>query len=198
VEALRQSFDPTRTRFLACDFWQGSDANCDLFQSLAGIGFPVLLNAHVLGAPSMYNCSYHYCFVIDGEGVVQYRGSVNIPALTIVLQQAIDRLPTGTPVEDVPASATLLGANFPNPFNPSTSIPYEVPADRDGGLVRLDVLDLRGRVVRTLVSGAGAVGRHVAAFDGLDARGNRLPSGSYLSRLRVGDLEATRVMTMIK
>jgi hypothetical protein len=195
MEALYQQFSP-HVRFFACDFWGGNDAQCDLYQDVAQITFPVLLQADGLGAPDMYNCSYHYVFVIDGQGIVQYRGSSNIPVIEAVLEAAVDNL-TGVPVEDVPGAAPLLGANYPNPFNPSTRIPYQVPGDQSGS-VRLEVLDLRGRVVRTLVDRAVAPGEHVASFDGRDAAGNVLPSGSYLARLRVDGREWSRVMTLVK
>lgn len=196
MEALYQQFQPD-VRFLACDFWNGSDAQCDLYQDVAEISFPVLLNASGLGAHGMYNCSYHYVFVIDGNGIVAYRGTTNPAILEIVLQDAVDRL-HGVPVEDVPDAATALGANYPNPFNPVTTIPFEIAPAQDGATVRLEVLDLRGRVVRTLVTGSHEAGPHQAVFDGLDTTGRSLPSGSYLARLRVGATETSRMMTLVK
>ena len=194
---MYQQFLP-HVRFLAGDFWSGSDAQCDLFQSVAGISFPVLLNADPLGAPDQYNCSYHFVIIVDGDGLVQYRGSVNLPVIEVVLQMAVDRLGSSVGVGDTPAAASLLGANYPNPFNPATTIPYTVPAGRDGDAVRLDILDARGRVVRTLVDGARPAGDHAAMFDGLDAAGRRLPSGAYLARLRVGGAEQMRAMSLVK
>ncbi len=164
---------------------------------MADITFPVLLNASGLGAPDMFNCSYHYAIVIDGDGIVQYRGTVNVPVLEFVIQAAVDRL-HGVPVEDVPDAGAILGANYPNPFNPRTTIPYEVPVGQNGASVRLDVLDLRGRVVRTLVTGSRVSGPHQVEFDGLNGAGRSLPSGSYLARLRVGSTEISRVMTLVK
>ncbi len=158
----------------------------------------MLLSAHPLGAPDQYNCSYHFLIVVDGDGLVQYRGSVNVPVIEAVLQASVARLPGTVGVGDTPSVGSLLGANYPNPFNPSTTVPYTVPAGRDGAAVRLDVLDLRGRVVRTLVNGARAAGDHTAVFDGLDAAGVSLPSGAYLARLRVGGMEQMRVMTLVK
>jgi len=197
LEALYQSFDPEKVRFLSCDFWNGSDAQCDLFQNVSGTSYPVLLNASGLGAPGEFNCSYHYVFVIDGDGIVAYRGSVNIPALEIVIEDAVTRL-SQVAVGDTPRSDLQLGANYPNPFNPSTTIPYLVPDGRDGARVNLDVLDLRGRIVRSLVAANHAAGSYEATFDGRNDRGDVLPSGSYLARLRVDGQESARVMTLVK
>jgi hypothetical protein len=184
-------------RFFACDFWDGTDAQCDLFQDVAGISFPVLLDADGLGAPDMYNCSYHYVIIVDGNGIVQYRGSTNLAVIEAVLEAAVDNL-VGVAVGDVPGAASLLGANYPNPFNPSTRIPFEVPAARDGQPVRLEVLDQRGRQVRTLVAGSLPAGRHEAVFDGRDRAGNAVPSGGYLARLRLGDAVESRIMSLVK
>jgi len=78
-------------------------------------------------------------------------------------------------------SAELLG-NAPNPFGPSTSITYSVPAGREGR-VTLAVYDTAGRVVRTLVDSVEPAGTHVAAWDGRDRSGARAASGVYFYRL---------------
>ncbi len=88
---------------------------------------------------------------------------------------------TGAPGGATPAAYALRGA-VPNPFNPSTAISYDVPAG--GGDVRLDLLDARGRIVRTLVADRRAEGRHEAVWNGRDDAGRRLPSGVYFARLR--------------
>jgi hypothetical protein len=88
---------------------------------------------------------------------------------------------TGAPGGTTPAAYALRGA-APNPFNPSTRIVYEVPAG--GGDVRLDVLDARGRIVRSLVAQRRAEGRHEATWNGRDDTGRRLPSGVYFARMR--------------
>jgi hypothetical protein len=170
----------------------------DLYQELAEIGFPVLMNADPLGAPDQYNCGYHYVFVIDHNGIVQYRGGANMPAIELVMQEAVSRLPTGVGVGDTVPAAASLGAAYPNPFNPRTTIPVDVTAAGAGQPVTLEIVDLRGRVVRTLLAGPRAAGRHEIAFDGRDQRGERLPSGAYLARLRTAGGEQTKALTLIK
>ena len=77
--------------------------------------------------------------------------------------------------EELPAEVMLLG-NYPNPFNPETTISYALP---QGSKVRLAVYDLLGHEVAVLVDGSQPAGQHTVRFDGGD-----LPSGSYVYRYR--------------
>jgi hypothetical protein len=76
--------------------------------------------------------------------------------------------------------APLLAQNAPNPFNPRTTLRFELP---QSGPVRLAVFDLAGRLVCTLVDDSLAQGSHEAVWDGRDASGRDVGSGSYLARL---------------
>jgi hypothetical protein len=96
--------------------------------------------------------------------------------------------------EPVPR-AFVLEQNYPNPFNPVTTIQYEVPAgvSRQGGTVSLQVFDLLGRVVATLVNEPREPGVYSVTFDA-----SRLASGAYICRLTTGALTATRRMLLLK
>jgi hypothetical protein len=83
----------------------------------------------------------------------------------------------------------------PNPFNPRTTVRYELAA---AGAVELDVLDLAGRRVRTLVSGMRTAGLHAAAWDGRDASGRSCAAGAYFVRLRAGAGTDIRKITLVK
>ncbi len=83
-----------------------------------------------------------------------------------------------------------LAQNFPNPFNPATTIRFSTPS---AGKVKLTVYNLYGEVVRTLVNGEMAAGDHLATFDGSD-----LASGVYFCRLEAGNLAATQKMILAK
>jgi hypothetical protein len=125
-----------------------------------------------------------------------------------VLRQNVDTILTGmlgepfNPFSPVPGADTeakgrtaLLG-NHPNPFNPRTTVAFELAAP---ATVKLDVYDLSGRHVRTLVDGRTMpAGRHDAAWDGRDAAGRRVAAGVYFSHLRTGDFQETRRMTLVK
>jgi hypothetical protein len=83
------------------------------------------------------------------------------------------------PIGDLPA-ATRLSAISPNPFNPGTTISFDLAAQ---GPVTLSIHDLQGRLVQTIATGSLAAGRHRAAWDGRDRHGQAVASGTYLCRL---------------
>ena len=88
----------------------------------------------------------------------------------------------------------FLGANFPNPFNPVTSIDYALPTTAD---VELTVFDILGRQVKILVS-AGPAGFYTATWDGRDQRGRIAGNGLYFYRLRSKDFRQTGKMMLLK
>ncbi len=98
--------------------------------------------------------------------------------------------------EDNPDPArNLMQANFPNPFNPATTIRFSLSVP---GEVSLRIHDLAGRVVRELVDGLRVAGDYSATWDGLDDRGNRQPSGVYLAQLVIGEHRESRKLTLMK
>ena len=98
-------------------------------------------------------------------------------------------------VDDPPSSFTRLQDCFPNPFNPTTTIRFELARD---GQVSLAVYNLAGRLVRQLVQETRAAGAHEAVWRGRDARGHTVAAGVYFVRLKTGDTVDTRRVTMVK
>ncbi len=96
----------------------------------------------------------------------------------------------------VPRASARLAGNAPNPFNPATTIVFF--AER-GDPVELAVYDLRGRLVRTLLSGsAGTSGVQSVAWNGTDDRGRPAASGKYFYRLRGQDFVETKSMLLVR
>ena len=87
-----------------------------------------------------------------------------------------------------------LGQNYPNPFNPGTVIPYQLEAD---GYVRLEVFNLLGQRVATLVDGERAAGSHTAVWTATDASGWAVSAGVYLYRLTVAEGSQTGRMVLV-
>lgn len=103
---------------------------------------------------------------------------------------------TGTSVEpgEIPLSIEL-EQNYPNPFNPTTTIRFliETPSQ-----VTLEVFDVTGRRVATLLNDALARGQHTVAWDARNEAGQTVSSGVYFYRLQAGDIVQTKQMTFIK
>lgn len=92
-------------------------------------------------------------------------------------------------------SAAMLFASHPNPLQSgSATIRYAVPKAQHA---QLEVFDITGRAVRSLVNGTVEAGEHVATWDGRDARGRRASPGVYLVRMRTMGYEATNRMVVV-
>lgn len=103
-----------------------------------------------------------------------------------------------TSIDDEPVAVArefALQPNYPNPFNPETTIPFSLA---QAGAVQLKVFDLLGREVATLVDGPLPAGSHIARWDGRDRDGVAVSSGVYLVKLTAGAEVATRKIALLK
>ena len=87
-----------------------------------------------------------------------------------------------------------LGLNYPNPFNPSTIIPYQLPTATH---VRLEVFNLLGQRIATLVDEERAAGFHTATWHATDGSGRAVAAGVYIYRMTVGEERQTGRMVLI-
>ena len=87
-----------------------------------------------------------------------------------------------------------LGPNYPNPFNPSTIIPYQLAAS---AAVRLEVFNLLGQHLATLVDGERAAGFHTATWHAVDGAGRAVGAGVYIYRMTVGVERQTGRMVLL-
>ncbi len=90
--------------------------------------------------------------------------------------------------------SNALGQNYPNPFNPSTLIPFEIA---EGGHVRLDVFNILGQRVVTLIDEPRRAGLYKAQWDATDAAGHPVGTGVYLYRLTTGQWQEARRLVLI-
>jgi subtilisin-like proprotein convertase family protein len=101
-----------------------------------------------------------------------------------------------SPVEDSALPSVLaLGGNYPNPFNPRTTISFDLPRDSQ---VDLEIFDIRGHKVQTLISEAMTAGHHGVVWNGTESNGRQLSSGTYFYRLRAGGESLTKKMVLLK
>ncbi|HBC47916.1 MAG TPA: hypothetical protein DEO84_01985 [candidate division Zixibacteria bacterium] len=94
----------------------------------------------------------------------------------------------------LPTETKLLG-NYPNPFNPSTTIEFALSKPSD---VKLDVFNLLGQKVTTLINSRMEAGNHSVIWNGRDANGNSVASGAYFYKLNTNDYASTRKMVLAK
>lgn len=101
-----------------------------------------------------------------------------------------------TDVASVPSREEVrLHAPYPNPFNPSTTVAFDLERSE---MVQLDILDVAGRKVRNLAWRTFAAGRHELRWDGRDDGGRRVSSGSYFARLATEASTRTQKLTLVQ
>jgi hypothetical protein len=99
----------------------------------------------------------------------------------------------GTEVPD--RDAILAVSNYPNPFNPTTTVRFALASEQQ---VRVAVLDVAGALVRILAEGAHGPGQHELTWDGRDRAGRPLASGTYLLRLQTPGASESRKLTLVR
>ncbi len=114
----------------------------------------------------------------------------SIPNFSIGVPPGALCVPTATETRTELPSTYTLQPNYPNPFNPQTTIPYGLPQATN---VRLVVSDAMGRRVRVLVEGRQSPGWHEVVFDA-----SNLPSGVYFYRLEAGSSQEMGQMLLVK
>ncbi len=145
------------------------------------------------------NRIYSASFSPDGHTLVSGSSDDTI-LLWDMKQYFTPSSPTAIQASPPVPTHTVLLANFPNPFNPDTYIPYQlhVPA-----LIRLSIYDVRGALVREMDLGYRAAGQYLttadaAYWDGRDHRGEPVASGVYLYRLQAGRVVHVRKMVVVR
>lgn len=121
---------------------------------------------------TVFRDGFHFdSFLIQGVGFNPYSGTGDLPA------------------------ATRLAGVQPNPFNPSTSVRFELARPAK---VLVRVYDVSGRLIRTLADGPRAAGPQDVAWDGRDGNGQPAPSGLYLFRLTADGVDQSAKATLVK
>ena len=84
---------------------------------------------------------------------------------------------------------------YPNPFNPVTTLRYQLPED---AMVNITIYDMMGRQVRTLVSSQQSTGYKSVQWNGTNDAGSPVSAGLYLYRIQAGEFRQTRKMVLLK
>jgi hypothetical protein len=127
---------------------------------------------------------YYYLRQVDLDGTATRSSTVEILLTPTNIAQQI--LPT----------ANFLRQNFPNPFNPETTLSFDL---KDDSVVTLKIYDMTGQVVRTLVNGQSFVaGAYQILWDAKNNNGQKVGSGVYLYQLKTREFTSLKKMTLVR
>jgi hypothetical protein len=155
--------------------WYGSEEDAAVSADFEGVGGTELLDFTAT--------------VTDWYGLVIHSNNDNGGDYRLVLQDL-----TTVAAGDLPTPANGLRTSSANPFAGSISLMYSLAGD---GAAELEIFDVRGRKVRSLLQGASTAGRHETVWDGKNDAGQNLPGGVYLARLKAGgEQHSTKLIRM--
>ena len=107
----------------------------------------------------------------------------------------VNNITTSTDNEILDPEVFTLHQNYPNPFNPETNISYDLPED---GLVSVNVYDMKGTLVKTLVNDVQSCGYRTLKWNGTNDKGQKVSAGLYLYRIEAEGFTDTKKMVLIK
>jgi Ca-activated chloride channel family protein len=203
-------------------FWGSQVMQLGLYENSGT--FPVVLDGTVRGEPKQFTASADFSDVAGGhrfvprlwakakidyllDQIAMYGELAELKNQVIELGLKFQILtpytsfysnPTGTVQsqegKQLPAGFVLY-PNYPNPFNPETSLRFDLP---EPGFVIISVYDVNGRLVRVLVSESRNAGSYSVKWDGKDSAGNAVPSGIYVCRMEVRSADGHRFARSVK
>ncbi|HPM03852.1 MAG TPA: FlgD immunoglobulin-like domain containing protein, partial [Candidatus Cloacimonadota bacterium] len=98
-------------------------------------------------------------------------------------------------IDITPVNKTALNGNYPNPFNPSTSISFSL---KNNSKVKIAIYNVKGELVKELLDKNMQAGKHSIVWDGKNTNHKTVSAGIYLLRMISNDYQSTRKMIMIK
>jgi len=141
--------------------------------------------------PDLVQAIWNYYFVKNDHSV----GVHNTKYAVALLQKALGTYPLDVKESGETPKEFALNQNYPNPFNPSTTVSFSLPQKEQ---VRLEVYDILGNLVKTMVNQEMGAGTYQVVWNGIDQNGARVASGVYLYKLQAGTFSTVKKMLMVK
>ena len=161
-------------------------------------GFQYVTGANYVEAPTNWTEYIYDLSAYDGQEVYIAIRCVSDDAFVFMLDNFSIHSDGGSVSnEDIvaPAFANALKGNYPNPFNPETTIRYSV---REASDVSIEIYNLKGQLVNRLVNEQKAAGEHSVVWKGTDMNNRPVASGVYFYKMNAGKFSATKKMIMMK
>jgi hypothetical protein len=146
----------------------------------------------IYNRPDLVQGIWNYNFITEDRS-----NGIHNPAYTVALLRAsIASITTSVEKSDagVPGTFTL-NQNYPNPFNPTTKISFSLPLR---AIVRLEIFDILGKQVATLLNESMEAGNWNINWNGFDRTGRHVSSGVYFYRLEAGNFSSVKKMVLLK
>lgn len=149
----------------------------------------LILGAYSLDKNGFLGLQPQLLFTIKNSSYENSRHSLHIQSLFynnhLIYAGAVENQPSSIP------DRFSFGPNYPNPFSNRTILHFALPAGKNRYHVSLNIYDLQGKLVRTLINQPHRPGTYEVFWDGKDRSGNKVPSGIYFVRLKAGTFRKT-------
>lgn len=155
----------------------------------ADVSFVIAQGPFTIESNSFIQLSYA---LLAGENLADLQS--NADSARTLWNQLFTTAVTERPSNKLP-DHFVLEQNFPNPFNPETTIHYQIPKATE---VEITIFNLRGQKIRTLVKQNQPAGFYSVQWDGTSETGQQVANGVYLYKLKAGDFIQTRKMLLLK
>ena len=157
--------------------------------------FTIISGANYIQAPLEWT---EYVYPLSSYGRTPIRIGIQCVSNDAFIFFVDDVLITGATDGDDPTApvvVTSLNTNYPNPFNPSTTISYSV---KDALPVTIEIYNVKGQLVKTLINEQKAAGTHTVVWNGTDNSNRPVSSGVYYYKMNAGKYSSTKKMIMMK
>lgn len=139
--------------------------------------------------------SYPQVWDMDGDGILECLVTkFDYPSFANYSFEVYKSPTVGAPGENMPATFRLM-QNFPNPFNPGTTISFSLSQKEN---VQLQIFDVKGELIKTLVNTEMRDGLHEVSWDGSNDKGLKQPTGVYFYQLISGSKRESKKMVLLK
>ncbi len=180
---------------LGLDDWNGNITQLQGFQTATGVTFPLLRQASAVTAS--YGTRYDRGVIVDSDHNIAYKGAGLVTTEIGTIINTIDNLlnPTAIDLDEPDLNEFELAQNFPNPFNPNTTIAFTLPTAQS---VSVKIYDINGKFIRQVLNGEMAAGLHELNWNGTDQNGEAVASGTYIYVLESADFKDVKKMVLMK
>jgi hypothetical protein len=179
---------------IGLDWYDNSNKdNVQGYKTFTGITYPLCIDASSARVAYQAYEKNDVSMVIDQEGIIRYRGAgVNSTSI----KSWIDNLlATNVESNEGIARTSQLYQNYPNPFNPVTNIRFELLKSEQ---VILQIFDIEGRLIKTLIDNRLFAGTHELSWNGLDDQSRPVASGVYYYNIKAGTYQSARRMVLMR